>query len=311
MATPHAAGAIGLYHSAMCLQFAQDYKTYPGTLASFMRNYLLTGVDSITSMATTTSSKGRLNLHKGILRSQAFDCAGLPPVAGFTSGTNACLGEPHQFTDNSSGTVDFYNWSFPGGTPSSSTLQNPMITYNAMGTYNVQLIVTNGNGADTILMTSYITVITPPAAPTVIDNTGTLTSSYVGSGNQWYDTNGIIAGATNDTYLPTQGGSYYVVYTDVNGCTSTSAPIISTIGIENYNVNFSIYPNPTTEKLTIDAGTLVKANIKLMDLSGRMVMISKMNQSLMQLDLTQLSDGIYMIRIEYGDRSITKKIIKH
>lgn len=312
MATPHVAGAIGLYYSAACLEFIEDYKSNSGILAQQMKTYLLTGVDSISSMATTTYSQGRLNIYKGILKVQTYNCLALPPVAGFSSNDQSiCVGTTINYTDGSSNTPTAWAWSFPGGTPPSSSSQNPSITYSTAGLYNAQLIASNSDGADTILFSNYITVYNSPANPTIIDNAGTLESSYLGAGNQWYNGGGLIPGATNDSYLPTNGGTYYVVYTDANGCTSTSAMIVSTIGIEDYNFSFSIYPNPTTEKLTIDAGVLVKANVKLMDLSGRVVMTSKMNQSLLQLDLGQLSDGVYMIKIEYGEKSITKKVIKH
>jgi PKD repeat protein len=312
MATPHVAGAVALYYSAACLEFIDDYKTSLGPLTQQMRTYLLTGVDSISSMATTTTSHGRLNVYKGILKVQSYNCLGLPPTAGFSANDQSvCEGTVIQYTDASTNNPLSWAWSFPGGTPSSSASQDPSVTYNTAGTYNAQLIATNSDGSDTILFSNYITVSGFPAVPTVIDNAGTLESSHVGSGNQWYLNGSPVGGATNDTYIPVQGGSYTVVYTDVNGCSATSAPIISTIGIEDIQLSFSIYPNPATERLTIDAGIAVKANIKMMDLSGRVVLSSKMNQSQLSVDVSALADGVYMIRIEYGNKSITRKIIKH
>lgn len=313
MATPHVAGAVGLYWSAACLQFIQDYKATPGPMALQMKNFLLTGVDSTSSMATTTYSHGRLNLNKGIARVETYNCGGLPPTAGFSSNDQSiCAGTSITYTDASTNSPSAWTWSFPGGSPSSSTSQNQTVTYNTGGVYNAQLIATNGNGSDTILFTNYITVNANPTTPTIVDNAGTLESSYTGSGNQWYLNGNPIGGATNDTYTPTQGGSYTVIYTDGNGCiSSSSAPTISTVGIEEVTISFSIYPNPASEKLTIDAGAVVKATIKIMDLSGRMVISTKMNQSLHQIDVSTLADGVYMIKVEYGNKSVTKKIIKH
>lgn len=311
MATPHVGGAIGLYYSAACLEFIQDYKVNPGLLAQQMKTYLLTGVDSISSMATTTLSRGRLNIHKGILRVQSYNCSSLPPVASFSANDQSiCLGTTINYTDASTNAPTNWNWTFPGGSPASSTSQNPTVTYSTPGTYNAELIASNGDGADTILFSNYITVNPAPTAPVITDNVGTLESSQLGSGNQWYLNGVAIGGATNDTYSPTQGGSYTVVYTDANGCTATSSAIISTVGIEDETISFSIYPNPVIEKLIIDAGTSVKATIKIVDLSGRMVITTKMNQALQQIDLSNLASGVYMIKIEYGDKSITRKIVK-
>jgi hypothetical protein len=41
-----------------------------------------------------------------------------------------------------------------------------------------------------------------------------------------------------------------------------------------------------------------------------MVITTKMNQALQQIDLSNLASGVYMIKIEYGDKSITRKIVK-
>lgn len=312
MATPHVAGAIALYYSEACSEFIQDYKANPA-LALQMRTWLLTGVDSISSMATTTSSRGRLNIYKGLLKVQTYNCAGLPPTAGFSANDqNICQGTTVNYTDASTNAPTSWTWSFPGGSPSSSTAQNPTVVYNTPGTHNAQLIATNGDGSDTILFTNYITVNASPAAPTIIDNAGTLESSYTGSGNQWYLNGSPIGGATSATYTPTQGGLYTCIYTDGNGCTSTASnSITSTLSLDDTEISFSIYPNPATDKLVIDAGTIIKANIKLLDLSGRVVINTQMNQSLQTIDLTNLSNGVYMIKVEYGDQSITKKIVKH
>lgn len=40
-------------------------------------------------------------------------------------------------------------WSFPGGTPSTSTIRNPKVVYNNPGIYDVSLIITDVNGSDT------------------------------------------------------------------------------------------------------------------------------------------------------------------
>ncbi len=63
------------------------------------------------------------------------------------------------FTNLSQGPPETNEWTFEGGTPSTSTEQNPTdILYNNEGTYDVQLIVTNSLGVDTLLKEDYITV---------------------------------------------------------------------------------------------------------------------------------------------------------
>ena len=90
--------------------------------------------------------------------------------ANFTANTTSVIeGGSVNFTDNSTdgGTaITSWSWTFQGGTPSSSTQQNPTITYNTAGTYNVTLTVNNGS-SDTETKTGYITVSQPGNAFTL------------------------------------------------------------------------------------------------------------------------------------------------
>lgn len=75
--------------------------------------------------------------------------------------TDISLGGSVNFHDNTWGAhLTSWQWSFPGGTPSSSTLQNPSgITYNAVGSYPVTLTVTNEEGqTQTITKNDFIRV---------------------------------------------------------------------------------------------------------------------------------------------------------
>ncbi|MDN5205257.1 PKD domain-containing protein [Fulvivirgaceae bacterium BMA10] len=82
-----------------------------------------------------------------------------PPVADFTaSNTTITVGQSVSFTDQSTNSPTSWTWTFNGGTPSSSTAQNPSVTYNTAGTYDVILTATNADGSDTETKTGFITV---------------------------------------------------------------------------------------------------------------------------------------------------------
>ncbi len=84
------------------------------------------------------------------------------PDAAFTaSATSIVKTHTVSFTDNSTGDPTSWSWTFEGGTPSTSTNQNPTITYNSAGTYDVSLTATNAEGSDTEAKTGYITVTNP------------------------------------------------------------------------------------------------------------------------------------------------------
>jgi PKD repeat protein len=81
------------------------------------------------------------------------------PVANFSGNpTNICDGNSVNFTDASSNNPTSWSWAFPGGTPSSSSSQNPTVTYNTPGTYNVSLTASNSTGNNSYTRSSYITV---------------------------------------------------------------------------------------------------------------------------------------------------------
>ncbi|WP_242202126.1 PKD domain-containing protein [Aestuariivivens insulae] len=84
------------------------------------------------------------------------------PVANLTSNiTNVEEGGAVNFSDASSGAPTSWSWSFPGGTPSTSTIQNPSVSYATAGTYSVTLTATNAQGSDIVTKTNYITVFPP------------------------------------------------------------------------------------------------------------------------------------------------------
>lgn len=76
-----------------------------------------------------------------------------------------CINSPVDFTDNSLGAVTSWWWTFEGGTPATSTAQNPTVTYTTTGTYDVQQVVYDGEVYDTLLMEDYIEAITLPVQP--------------------------------------------------------------------------------------------------------------------------------------------------
>jgi PKD repeat protein len=94
-------------------------------------------------------------------------------VAAFSATpTTVAQGGTVNFTDESIGAITSWNWEFDGGTPATSTIQNPSITYPAAGTYNVTLTVSDGTNSDEEIKIGYI-IVTGPA--------GTLTASFVAS----------------------------------------------------------------------------------------------------------------------------------
>lgn len=86
---------------------------------------------------------------RGLWETDLFVTENAPPTASFThSDATICAGDAITFSDASLGAAPGWSWSFPGGTPSGSTAQNPQVTYPNAGTYSATLTVSNPFGPD-------------------------------------------------------------------------------------------------------------------------------------------------------------------
>jgi len=88
--------------------------------------------------------------------------------------TNIFTGSSVTFTNNTSGAVESWNWSFPGGNPGSSVAENPgAVSYENPGFYDVSLSIESLDCVVPIVKTEYIKVYEPeaPIADFIADNT--------------------------------------------------------------------------------------------------------------------------------------------
>ena len=79
---------------------------------------------------------------------------------------------------------------------------------------------------------------------------------------------------------------------------------------ESKETIFIVYPNPTTDVVEINTNSQQNLLLEISDLTGRL--ISKYDfRSNMELDLSGLPDGIYLVKAIDGHRMEIKKIIKN
>ncbi len=76
--------------------------------------------------------------------------------------TIICAGSTVDFTDLSYFDIATRDWTFDGGTPATSTDQNPTITYNTPGVYDVELEVSDGSSSVSTTETAHIIVLANP-----------------------------------------------------------------------------------------------------------------------------------------------------
>lgn len=150
----------------------------------------------------------------------------MAPSAAFTyTAGSACSGQPIYFGDQSTNGPTSWSWSFPGGTPSTSSVKNPTVTYSSGGTYTVTLTSTNGVGPSTPTTQT----VTVNASPTVSASSATIcagqSATLNGSGATSY-TWSTGANTSSISVTPTTSTTYSLTGA-TSGCSGTSTVAVT------------------------------------------------------------------------------------
>jgi PKD repeat protein len=249
------------------------------------------------------------------------DCGALSLTANFSSSaTDICQFDEVLFQDESVGAVTTWLWTFEGGIPETSTEQNPSVTYELTGTFDVTLEVSDGSSSNTLFIENYIDVqMTPPTMLQPFDDvcltdpafelTGgsPIGGTYSGTGvdNGWFDPG--VAGLGTHTITYT--------YAAANGCENFDEQTIlvdACTGIHpNEDETFSLYPNPTTGRFEIRSDLAGPTIISVYNLLG--VEVYRINgqndpSEAWTIDLSNLPTGLYLVRVESGSNESVQKV---
>ena len=157
----------------------------------------------------------------------------MSPNAAFgANDTTICQGDQVNFSDSSINATS-WAWTFTGGTPATSTAQNPVVTYNSAGNHTVRLIAINSLSNDTLTRTAHIHVDTRPVVnlgnDTALCPAATITLDAGNPGSAYLFSNA----ATSQSIAVSTAGIYSVRVTAANGC------------IGRDTINISAGTNPT------------------------------------------------------------------
>ena len=130
----------------------------------------------------------------------------------------------------------------------------------------------------------------------------------------WYD------GTQTQTYTLDStgiglGGKYIAVTITDNGCTAKDSTLVLfhlCTGIENAELNnqLRVYPNPASNFVSIDnQSNEIIQSIEILSIDGQLV--AKLEEdNLSRINISDLSPGVYYLRIETENALVIKKIIK-
>ena len=207
-----------------------------------------------------------------------------------------------------------YQWYMDGVAIAGATAYN--VFANMSGNYTVRITLgpntTLSDPVQVIVNPSPSAVILTPSN-TVIPNGGTiLLEAQTGAGYnyQWYLDGVAINGATSSTFDAPYFGNYTLEV--FNGCYAISEQITLSGGIaginENNSSSFSMYPNPSENKISIVRSDVTDALIiECSDMNGKVlsqVSFDAINQS---VDISELESGVYFISVKSTEAIVWKK----
>ncbi len=180
------------------------------------------------------------------------------------------------------------------------------------GTY-YDTLPASGSGCDSVVVTQ-LSINPRPAVPMIVQNGATLSIDSTGiTGTQWFLNVDNINGATNNTYVPTETGVYYVVVFNSFGCANLSDTLtVTVVGINDVVLSWSLqyHPNPTSGLLFLDVNGAHQSNWSLYNSLGQIIQVgSASNQSTTAIDLSMYADGMYFLKVQVGGEVITEKVL--
>ncbi|HYV92509.1 MAG TPA: T9SS type A sorting domain-containing protein [Chitinophagales bacterium] len=248
------------------------------------------------------------------------------PIADFTASSAVITaGGTVNFTDLSTNNPTSWSWVFNGGTPSTSTEQNPAgIQYNTTGTFDVTLTASNAQGSSTITKVGYITVNTPPCVTPTGFSTTDITSASATfnwsavsgatkykvtwkiSGNNPWTTTTITSSTKTVTGL-TPNTSYIWKVRTICGqgmvsdfsATQSFTTASGKMGTTLQTSAISIYPNPVSDHFRIsNAGEMqLPMTCSVYDMYGQLVKEFRISSYQQWMDVSDLDGGNYFVRL--------------
>lgn len=168
------------------------------------------------------------------------------------------------------------------------------------------------NGTTSNFISGATSLQTPNINNTVTVSGATLTATQTGATYQWVNCgNGSnIVGATAQSFTPSTAGNYSVVIT-LAGCTQTSSCQSVTLGVNDIVAipELTLSPNPTSGILKIKAKNEIE-KVEITNVTGQALMNFQPNSANAELNISQLKEGVYLVKVSSKQQSQVYKIIK-
>ncbi len=237
-----------------------------------------------------------------------------PDDAGLITGdTSVCQGDEITYTVEDIENATGYLWTLPDGSSGSSHTNSITVTFNNLLTGNIS-VAGAGQGCLGSASSIPVTVHSIPVTPVITNDLGEQNlHSDAATGNQWYDQNGPISGATNQDYFADADGNYYVIVTS-NGCSSLPSNILTVFisAVEEAEKEFLVrlYPNPVSNELYVETpGNTRLMQYEIHDALGVVTSKGEFSEKV-KVETSRLAPGMYWVHIQGGGFDAIKKFVK-
>ena len=295
-------------NDARTFDYAGETLTCEGDLVPelMIQNY---GLVNLTSLSIDVLVNGNVMSNTpwtGNLATYATDNITLPALTGLASNDAVSI-----------------NTSYPNGVMDADPSNNPAASFNvqtAIQNTHVDVtvqIVTDAYGSETTwdIKDANGAVVLSGGPYSNLSAAGTTTETPVsGTLNAQtchtftiYDSygDGIDAGYGAGSFTVTDGNGTILAsggqFTDVDGDAFKTGDA-TTVGVNDFTSNLSVYPNPVKDVLTIEGNY---TSIDIIDVSGRLVLSSEATKN---INVSSLADGVYMLNIKTENGIAVKKI---
>lgn len=266
-----------------------------------------------------------------------------PPAPTLTAGPSAtltCAQSSLTLTAGGGATGTQFAYRFAGAGISSQGAADGKAIVNVAGTYSVT--VTNASGcvatASTVISENNSTqrtqITAQPASSSVVIVGASISVALSATGTnltyKWTKEGTVLAGVTTSvlnltgvtasqsgTYVCTVSGDCGSVISQAFVLTVNAAPIILAVEPVVASFQIDLYPNPATSDrvwVKIHGAAKQSVQMQLMDTKGRIVWERRVEvitpDHTEQLDISDLSTGLLLLRVSTPEQSLTKKLIR-
>lgn len=209
-----------------------------------------------------------------------------------------------------------FTWSSNGSTaPAISVMPTQNTSYTVIGT---DALGCTNSAVQTITVNQLPSISVTGNTLICVNSPANLTASGAGNNGtySWASPSAFLQ-ANPVSVMPMATTAYTVSGTDANECKGSAVVVVAVdpcLGLENIGgtaTQLSVYPNPNNGVFTVVKANGVAKNIEVVDVTGRVVLSNVSNASSVELNISNLSNGVYYVKVTSDNATEVVKIVKN